>query len=325
MHRRRNTWALRSAFLGLLLFGCDQSFNPKAALEDRLVVFSVISNDRDIQFVRVNTNYDVSGFDPSENRIEQSLLGADVAIIGPSNAVTFRDTLFARPDTNRYVAPIHAYVGSPFRPEPGRKYDLTVHSVDLGSATATVTLPDRPSISIYPGELAIDRPDQFDPRSYFYLRTTLSPTAKGSLCQLFVDFKVQLDTAWTDGRTEVPFLINVDTLGIWIATYPQLTRVTGNATGITYKNYTYKRTLLRVFEQYPHRKVLFKRVVLRVFQCERGFYDYFNAVNGFRDRVSIRVDEPDYTNVKGGMGVFGAYTLDSLSHNLPDDFSLNAR
>jgi len=312
-------------FVVVLLSGCDQSFNPKAALEDRLVVFSVISNDRDVQFVRVNTNYDVSGFDLSENRVEQGLSGADVAIIGPSSAVTFRDTLFPRPDTNRYVAPIHAYVGSPFRPEPGRKYDLIVHSVRFGSVTATVKLPDRPNISLYPGELAVDRPEQFDPRSFFYLRTTLSPFAKGSLCQLFIDYQVQQDTSWTNGRTEVPFQINVDTLGIWIATYPTFTRVTGNATGITYKNYTYRRALIRVLEHFPHNRVLFKRVVLRVFQCEQGYYDYYNTVNGFQDRVSIRIDQPDFTNIKGGLGMFGAYTLDSLSHNFPDDFSLNAR
>jgi hypothetical protein len=317
---------LKSApILLVVYFGCDQSFNPKAALEDRLVVFSVISNDRDIQFVRVNSNYDVSGFDPSENGIEQSLSGADVSIIGPSNVATFRDTLFPRPDINRYIGPIHAYVAAPFRPEPGKKYDLTVHSVEFGSVTATVKLPDRPNISLYPGELAVDRPEQFDPRSYFYLRTTLSPFAKGSLCQLFIDYQVQTDTSWRDGRTEVPFLINADTLGIWIATYPKFTRVTGNATGITYKNYTYRRTLIRVLEQFPHNRVLFKRVVLRVFQCEQGYYDYYNTVNGFQDRVSIRVDQPDFTNIKGGLGVFGAYTLDSLSHNFPDDFSLNAR
>jgi len=294
-------------------------------LDERLVVFSVLSNDRDVQFVRVSTNYDVPGFDPSQNRTEKDVVGAQVSIAVTSASFTCRDTLFPRPDTSRYTAPIRAYVASPFRPEPGKRYNLTVSSIELGTVTSAVTLPDRPSISLSPGELAVDRPDQFDPRSYFYLRTTLSPSAKGSLCQLFVDYQIQRDTSWTDGRTEVPFLINVDTLGIWIATYPQLTRVTGNATGITYKNYTYKRTLIRVLEQYPHNKVLFKRVVLRVFQCEQGFYDYFNTVNGFSDRVSIRVDQPDYTDIKGGMGVFGAYTLDSLSHNLPDDFTLNAR
>jgi len=229
----------------------------------------------------------------------------------------FRDTLIDRPDTNHYTSAIHAFVADPFHAEPGNRYNLLVTTEQFGSATASVTLPDKPIITVYPSTFALDHPEDFQATSFFYVRTTLSPVAKGSWCQFFIDYQVFRDTAWVDARMEVPYVINVDTLGVWVATYPKLTRVTGSSRGVAFKFSTYRRMLARVFEQFPNLHVAIKRVVLRVFQCEQGYYDYYNTVNGFRDPLSIRVDRPDYTNIRGGLGLFGAYTLDSLVHEMP--------
>jgi hypothetical protein len=41
----------------------------------------------------------------------------------------------------------------------------------------------------------------------------------------------------------------------------------------------------------------------------------------YGDPHSIRLDEPVYSGVTGGVGVMGAYTLDSLVHILPENFA----
>lgn len=311
--------------LASCLASCDQSFNPKAPFEERLVVYSVVSNDRDMQFVRVYTNYDVSGFDASENQTDRAVTGARVTITGPSNTFVFKDTLLPRADTSRYDAPIHAYVASPFRAEPGKRYDLVVTSDKLGTASVAVTLPDWPRISFTPGPLVFDQPDLFSKKTLINVAASLSPLCKGDLIQIFVDYQVMLESEWKDERVEVPTAILADTLGRFVVTYPELRRALMTQAAATYLKEAYVRTLEKVLEQYPHKKVTFKRVVLRVLQCEQSLYDYYNTVNGFRDRVSIRVDEPDYTNMRSAMGLFGAYTLDSLTHLFPDNFGLNAK
>ncbi len=40
-------------------------------------------------------------------------------------------------------------------------------------------------------------------------------------------------------------------------------------------------------------------------------------------RNPTRLDEPLFSNVSGGFGIFGAYTLDSLVHLLPENFRYN--
>jgi len=309
-----------SLILIMFLAGCDDTFQPKADLDKDLVVVSVLSNDRDIQFVRVSQYYDVTGFDPAQNKQDPAVTGAVVTLLGPSGPMVLRDTLLVRTDTSHYESPIHAYVANHFRPEPSSTYQLTVTYPQKTTVTASVTLPDRPIISIYPGELVLEAPSSFDPTSFFWIRTTLSRNAKGSLVQLFIDYQVLESTGWRDGRTEIPYLINVDTLGIWIATYPKLTRVTGTVTGQSFKNSTYAKMLQKIYVAFGGRKVAMKRAVVRVFQCEQSYYDYYNTVNGFKDDVSIRLDQPEYTSLRGGTGVLGAYTLDSLVHPLPESW-----
>ncbi|MDP2885570.1 MAG: DUF4249 family protein [Ignavibacteria bacterium] len=317
-------WVLVFFFI-LFWIGCDQSFNPKAPFQERLAVFSILSNDRDKQFVRVSSNYDVSAFDPSENQRDRTITGARVTITESSNAFVLRDTLLPRPDTSRYKSPIGAYVASPFRAQPGRRYKLVATSEKLGTASATVTPPDLPMITLNPGPLVLEQPDLFQKKSQFDVVVLLSPLCKGYHCQVFVDYQVLLESGWKDERVEVPTEIVVDTVGLYIVTYPELRRVQIRQTGTTYVHQAYVSTLVKVLERYPRKQVTFKRVVLRILQCEQNVYNYYNTVNGFRDPVSVRLDEPEYSNVSGGWGMFGAYTLDSLTYALPSDFTLNWR
>ena len=77
-------------------------------------------------------------------------------------------------------------------------------------------------------------------------------------------------------------------------------------------------------QTYPT-KLVFHSVVLQFVQYEENLYNYYSVVNGFQDRYSIRLDQSTYSNISGGMGLFGAYSVDSLVHTLPYDFVYNRR
>lgn len=51
-------------------------------------------------------------------------------------------------------------------------------------------------------------------------------------------------------------------------TYPELRRVQIRQTGTTYVHQAYVSTLVKVLDRYPRRQVTFKRVVIRILQCE---------------------------------------------------------
>jgi hypothetical protein len=313
-------WCVLSGFLG-----CDQSFNPKAPFQEQMVVFSILSNARDTQYVRVSTNYDVSGFDPSVHQTDGAVVGARVSVNGPTHLYDFSEVLLPREDTSRYKTPIHAYSVSPFRAEHGKTYALGVASGTYGTATATVTIPDEPLIGFGLGTYLLDNPDTGDPNNIIYVTALLTSKTKGYLTKMFVDYQILNGTEWQEERIEVPMTVLVDTLNIWIAAYPEMRRLMINQTSTAYAARAYVKALVRILKQHPNQKIIFERVVGRVLQCEPHLYDYYNTVNGFRDPISVRLDEPEYTNLTGAKGVFGGYTLDSLVHFLPENFGLNVR
>ncbi len=50
---------------------------------------------------------------------------------------------------------------------------------------------------------------------------------------------------------------------------------------------------------------------------------YISTTNGFLDNLSIRLDEPNYTNISGGLGIFGAYQYNDFQITLSNDYLSN--
>jgi hypothetical protein len=75
-----------------------------------------------------------------------------------------------------------------------------------------------------------------------------------------------------------------------------------------------------VNEQYKSTRLIFKWATLVLLQADENLYDYYSVVHASRDPFSIRLDEPMISTVSGGLGLVGAYSLDSLVNILPENF-----
>ncbi len=54
-----------------------------------------------------------------------------------------------------------------------------------------------------------------------------------------------------------------------------------------------------------------RRALFVLTQTEENLYKYYNIANAYQDQISVRTDQPDWTNINGGLGVFGAMIEDS--------------
>jgi hypothetical protein len=68
--------------------------------------------------------------------------------------------------------------------------------------------------------------------------------------------------------------------------------------------------------------VRFKRVVFYLVQFDQPFYQYYSIVNRFEDRLAVRLDAPDYTNITGSSGLFASVRVDSAVWNIPEYIDL---
>jgi hypothetical protein len=56
----------------------------------------------------------------------------------------------------------------------------------------------------------------------------------------------------------------------------------------------------------------FLRIDFELLIFDRFLAAYISTTNGFLDNLSIRLDEPNYSNINGGLGIFGAYIYNVL-------------
>lgn len=310
------------AGIALLLFtSCNDSFSPKGPFEQQLVVYSVLSTDRDIQFVRVYTNYNASGFDPFQNNSDTPVKGARVVITGPRGSYTLKDTLLARPDTSRYKSPIAAYTGR-WRAEPGQAYTLTVNAPGIGTTSASVVTPGLSQTKYWFSIDILDDPDNYKGTSWVGAYTMLMQSTKAYSCQLAIEYLVLTSGEWKPESIEVP---------VWASSsfayvgYPSVYKVQSYApyAGVVYSKDIYMKTLQRVIKLHAGSKLIFQRIAFRFLLLDQNWYDYYNTVRSLQDPFSIRLDEPDFTNLSNGYGLFGASAIDSVQHFYPDEFPYN--
>lgn len=307
----------------LLALGCEEPFTPKGPFREEPVIYSILSNLSDTHYARLYRTYDPPAYDPFGHTEDNGITGAAVQLSDGTTHWVFRDTLVARADTGRYHSPINAYVISPLRTTRGKSYTLSVQPPGLPALTATTLLPELGYVSVFRNQGAITGQGSTD--HFIGVRVTVPTTTKGYLIRFHVTFDALQNAVWVPHKIEIPYFINSPGLPEETYQYYELQRSvdgpgsTGTVTThiVDFHADSYFLVISRLYRQYGSGSVRFKQAIFTLTQVEQQLYSYYNISRGFRDPNSIRVDEPDYTNIAGGGGVFGAFAVDSLVIALP--------
>jgi hypothetical protein len=97
----------------------------------------------------------------------------------------------------------------------------------------------------------------------------------------------------------------------------------GGGIGVTCYRPSVSSVLHNLSKTYAGSKLTFKRIVFRILQMEENWRDYYSIVRLAQDTRTTRFEQPDFTNLSRGYGVFGGCTVDSLVHEYPADFVFN--
>jgi len=306
-----------------LLSACDQSFDPRAPLEEQMVMFSILSTDRDQQFVQLNRNYMPPGYDPHEYTGNGFVSDATVSIIGPGATFVLQDTLFPRQDTSRYKFPMQAYYCGPLVPQHEALYEIVAQSPTLRTATGSTVIPGQATLTIMSTTQGYLRyPNRYSNESIIELIVQSQGRARGYFCRMYVYYDVLKDGQWVEERTEVPVSSISAAYTLDGARYPGLTPRPENGNfSVYFRNGFYRAVVDDVtYSQHPVGGLIYKWVVFTFLQVDQNLYEYYNVAHQYRDPLTVRLDEPVYSTVDGGVGLVGSYSLDSLTYVLPEKF-----
>jgi hypothetical protein len=294
-----------------------------------MVVYSVLTTESDTQYVRIYSTYNPPDNDPSENKDETSVQDAQVTIRQEGGGTfTFQPMTIPRP-ASRYPSDIVIYYSYPFRAQSGKMYTLTVSSATMGSVTAKTTVPGQGTITpVNPAALADSVHATFD----FGVKAALSPEAKGFLARIYVDYlSPRVDGTYEPKRFEIP--LRRDTINayrnLYEETFPRPRRRSTPSVApvpvgqneykpeesVSYSTHTFCHKVDYLYDR--EGCVHFTQTVFYLIQFDAPLWNYYGVANMFQDRFSVRIDAPDYTNMKNGIGVFGSMTVDSTFWPLP--------
>lgn len=309
--------------ISVLMLGCEEPFDPNAPFREELVIYSILSDISDVQYLRAYRTYDAPSFDPFEHLTDNGISGATVTATVEQSQVQFRDTLITRKDTSRYQTPIVAYVADPFSIQRGKTYTLDILTSDGRFASTSVTVPGQASMNVT-NPSSVQQPSP-SIEKFIVVRAFVPATAEGFLIRFFVNYEVFINGSWTTRRGEIPYLVMLrgeEQTEVFL--YPILSRVPDPIGGLSTIVFLFStdayQTMVGRLRAQAGGPVQFNSAVFLLTSVEQNLYRYYNIVNGFQDPNSIRLDEPDFTNFSNAAGVLGAFVQDSVSLSLPIGF-----
>ena len=294
----------------IISFSCQEDFSPKAVFKEQYILNCIIRGDSTMQVATLGKTYDVSGFDPSTNNIDPSISGAQVFIKWHGQVFQMRDSSIARTDTSRYKGPLKFYYTTAFTPS----YHDSVEITAIPKAGVILNSSTRVPNGVF----------------FHYSPTYISPS----------DFTLFLSWIETDGSClylprlkilyqkrnekqliihslDVPLTYNV-TNDVSTPVYPGVSE----AAGLEFQRNMIDDYMLKVSEGDDKDNYQFLSLQLDLLVFDQFLAGYISSTNGFLDNLSIRLDEPNYTNVAGGLGIFGAYIYNSVTIGLSSDYLL---
>ena len=292
----------------LISFSCDESFNPKASFKEQYVLNCIIRGDSASQVAILSKTYDVSGFDPNSNNVDPAISGAQVYLKWKGKLFQLRDSSIERTDSSRYKGPVKFYYTNSFVPAPNDSIEITAipaPGVLLSSKTKVpykVYFGNSPSF-IKGDEIGLNLTwTAYDPGVYLLPRLSFKYQKMNEIPVVTYSFDVPVNYSVSNGIEN-----------------PEYTPISP-APGIAYLRSNIDKAMLQVSNGNDKANYRFLRIDFDLLVFDQFLAGYISTTNGFLDNLSIRLDEPNYTNINGGLGIFGSYEFNTFQVTLNSQY-----
>lgn len=273
----------------LLLTGCTDEFQPNGPYVPRLSVYAVLTVADSTQFVTVESSVDPSTHSVADP-VFRGVPGAAVRLSSGTDTVRFRDTLLAGDaGVPRHFISTTAPVGT------NKTYTVSVDAPGHPPASATVRTFTVGAVYASNVKILADAGEEEG------LTVQLLP-GRGSfanLLRVIFEYEWVKNGVWTSATAELPVGYDGDR-----AVFPSFGFNTTSTSTVVYKPDAYRRTVRDLRARYAD-SLRFIAAVFEFTQYDQHLFTYYSVANKFPGGSTVRLDDPDHTNVNDGYGVVG--------------------
>lgn len=287
----------------LLIYSCEDTLNPNAPFRARYVLTGVIRSDTSLQVVTVTRSYRPPELNPYSYKDDPAITGAEVNMWYRDTLFELRDTVLMREDSSHYTYPVHCYYVNNLRPDPNQYVDVEA------------LLPNGLLLQSFTKTPAVDY-SFFNPNS----DQTIPPTHHPSY--YFVKWK-QLDDELYSPRIQIVYYVKgnpeeqtmlvplryFQKNGENVPIYPRQT----NVNEITLSMETINTAMRAIAGSDPAKgNYSIVEMDVQMIVYDPNLSTYYSSMQEATDGFTVRLDQPDYSNVTGGFGLFGSYVRTEL-------------
>jgi len=293
---------------------CEESFNPKTEFQEKYGLFAVVENypptyNQGVTAVVVKT-FDTDGFNPDHNHHDNSIPGCKVTILFDDNEVKLSE--YQGSNMLGYQ-PVNSYLGG-FKAAREQEIKIKAELPNGKILTSSTTVPgmiEHLDFS-YPfnsgvhtdidrfawGEKWRIEWDSYNDDMYFP-KLSLNYTKKDDNGNRNYTKEIPMEYAKIKGKFE--------------AVYPSPTW--NKCVEYCFDCIDSAMADISMGDSLKENYVI-QGITFSIIEFERNLASYYSSTNGYLDNFSIRLDETVYSNVSGGIGVFGACTMTSQTFDV---------
>lgn len=300
--------ALYFSFFSLfLLTSCDDNVNPKTNFKEEYILNCVLSVDTNYQVATISHSYDVAGFDPNTNKIDPFIKGAQVKVFYRDSVFVFKDTSISRSSDSKYSAPLNFYYTKKLKPSTysqlrieatlpnGKVLKANTESFFLNILYFSKTIERYPPISSNQITFSWDKinGDKFE--STIYFAPELAIVYQKFENGVWNKYYKKVPTRYIENNPNKPPI------------YPE---ISVGKNSISFDTLAIGIALREISNDDPQKKnYKIEKALFRLLILDKNLAAYYSMQKTFLDEFSVRVNQPDFTNIEGGLGVFGIYAV----------------
>lgn len=294
------------------LSSCDDQVSPKEGFKEVYVLNCILRSDTNYQIATLSKSYDVDGYDPYSNTADPTVAGAKIKVTYDYKSYAFRDSSVERMDTSRYDTPIRFYYTDKLRP------------LLSGTVKIEAELPDG---SVLTAEAEAFSPNQI----YFSSSSQTIPPLSSLQSSVYFSWQKRLtgdNLAETYFAPELALIYTVTKNGvatkmqkkipmIYLNTsqgdQPLYPPIKSNFNDVFFAQDAIDMAFDEISEGDPNKSdYKIEKAVFRLLVIDRNLAAYYSSQQTYLDEFSVRVNQPDFSNINGGRGVFGTYMIKTI-------------
>ncbi len=288
-----------------LFVSCDADFSPYAEFQDKYSLTCLLRNDSTFQTAVLSHNYLPDQPDPLSNTIDPSIVGADIRVWYNDLVYVLSDSSETRTDTSRYSEPFRFYYNDKFKINPQEEIEIEVL---LPNGRRLFASSITPKDIIFSGESDVIVP----PVNSEFVNFIWAASEQGAYFSPKFEIKyLQIINGTPELKTiEVP-LKYVEKNGNLDPVYPEAS----NRTIVVYSMESINQTLEKISEGDPNKQnyTVFQTPLFNLLAFDAELSRYASSTSQSLNDLTVTLNTADYTNIQGGLGIFGSYIKKNYS------------